>query len=311
MGTQATRPQLTGGGPSPGSGSRATADDSPISLTVHGLPRSRHRTPGPGGPRHAVRRRLRRRRRRRPVARGAAQRRPRRIGARHPQRHPGHGRRPRGGHGARRGRPGRHRPRQRRRRRRHPQGRDGGQRPAVEHPLGRRARRRPADLPGPQRPAGRRRPEGGELAALEVGGRRASRQDAGHRRARPGRRAGGPAGAGLRDAPGRLRPVRERRAGPADGRRPAADGGRGGRPVRLPHHPPAPHPRDHGADRPGPAGPGQAGDPHRQHRPGRDRRRGGALRRHRVGPGGRRRPSTCSPRSRRRRARCSSWTRWS
>ena len=90
----------------------------------------------------------------------------------------------------------------------------------------------------------------------------------------------------------------------------AADRGRGGGPVRLPHHPPAPHPGDHGADRPGPAGPGQAGDPHRQHRPGRDRRRGGALRGHRLGPGGRARPSTCSPRSRRRRARCSSWSRW-
>ncbi len=51
-----------------------------------------------------------------------------------------------------------------------------------------------------------------------MGGRRAGRQDARHRRARAHRQARGPAGAGVRHAPGGLRPVRFRRPRSADER---------------------------------------------------------------------------------------------
>ena len=64
--------------------------------------------------------------------------------------------------------------------------------------------------------------EGRPVGAPPVGGRRAGRQDARHRRPRPHRQAGRPAGAGLRHAARRLRPVRVGRAGPPDGRRAAA-----------------------------------------------------------------------------------------
>ena len=55
----------------------------------------------------------------------------------------------------------------------------------------------------------------GPLGALAVGGRRAGRQDARHRRPRPHRQARRPAGPGLRHAPRRLRPVRVAPTGPA------------------------------------------------------------------------------------------------
>ena len=47
-----------------------------------------------------------------------------------------------------------------------------------------------------------------------VGGRRARRQDPRHHRSRSDRQAGRRAGGRLRDAPGRLRPVRHRRSAP-------------------------------------------------------------------------------------------------
>ncbi len=128
----------------------------------------------------------------------------------------------------------------------------------------------------------------GPVGALAVGGRRARRQDARHRRARPHRQARGPAGPGLRHAPDRLRPLRQRRPGPPDGRRAAAARAGRGR-GRLPHHPPAP---DQGDDRPGrqgAAGPGQARPAHHQRGPRRHRRRGGARRAVREGIVGRRR----------------------
>ena len=109
-------------------------------------------------------------------------------------------------------RAGRHRPRQRRRRRGHaaagvmvvnaPQSNIVS---AAEHTMALAAR------PGPQRAPGPRRAQGGPVGAVEVGGRRAGRQDARHRRPRPHRQAGRPAGAGLRHAPRRLRPLRQRR----------------------------------------------------------------------------------------------------
>jgi hypothetical protein len=55
-----------------------------------------------------------------------------------------------------------------------------------------------------------------------VGGRGAGRQDPRHRRPRPHRQARGPAGAGVRHAPGGVRPVRVGRARPPDVGRAAA-----------------------------------------------------------------------------------------
>ena len=75
--------------------------------------------------------------------------------------------------------------------------------PTVEHPLGRRAGHGPAAGPGPQHPPGPRRAGGRELGALEVGGRRAARQDPRRGGPRPGRLPGRPAGPGLRHAAGR------------------------------------------------------------------------------------------------------------
>ena len=77
----------------------------------------------------------------------------------------------------------------------------------------------------------------GRVGAVEVGGGRAARQGAGHGRAGPGRRPGGPAGAGLRHAAAGLRPLRLGRAGPGHGRRAARPRGAVRR-VRLHHHPP-------------------------------------------------------------------------
>ena len=94
--------------------------------------------------------------------------------------------------------------RQRRHPRRDTPGRDGRERAGVEHPLGRRARFRPVVGAGPQHSPGARRPRRGTLGALQVGGRRAARQDA--RDPRPGPRGlpGGPACRRLRDAADRL-----------------------------------------------------------------------------------------------------------
>ena len=83
----------------------------------------------------------------------------------------------------------------------------------------------------------------GRWERSQVGGRRAGRQDPRHRRPRPHRQARGPAGAGLRHAARRLRPLRQPPSGP--GRwassccRWSSVVGRG----RLPHHPPAARPR--------------------------------------------------------------------
>src|ERR1019366_6128459 len=82
----------------------------------------------------------------------------------------------------------------------------------------------------------------------------------------PGRCPGGPAGPGLRDAAGRLRPLCLARPGQAHGR--GADGPRRpDGPVRLRHRPPAEERGDPRADRQGPAGQVQARPAHHQHRP--------------------------------------------
>ena len=78
---------------------------------------------------------------------------------------------------------------------------------------------------------------GREVEPVAVGGRRAARQDARHRRARPRRCARRAARARVRHAARRVRPVRERRAGAPD-RRAARHHDRGAvRDVRLRHDP--------------------------------------------------------------------------
>ena len=119
----------------------------------------------------------------------AARRGARRGRARDPQRDAGDRRGARRRHRSRRRRSGGHRARQRRRRRRDPARRHGGERAAVERALGRRADDRADARAGAQHPAGRRRPQGRAVEPLALGRRRALRQDARHRRARPGRRA--------------------------------------------------------------------------------------------------------------------------
>ena len=78
----------------------------------------------------------------------------------------------------------------------------------------------------------------GQVGAVEVGGRRAPRQDPRDRRAREGRGARRTAGARLRDAPRRLRPLRLARPGEAHERRDHVSRGPGRR-GRLRHRPPA------------------------------------------------------------------------
>ena len=136
-------------------------------------------------------------------------------------------------HGSRRRRPGRHRPRQRRRRRSHAPGRDGRERAAVEHPVGGRAHARAAARAGAQRSAGQRRPEAGRVEPVEVGRRRAARQDARHRRPRARRRARRAARARVRHAARRVRPVRERRSRPPARRCARADRRGARRDLRL------------------------------------------------------------------------------
>ena len=74
--------------------------------------------------------------------------------------------------------------------------RDGRQRAAVQHHLGRRAHDGAAARPGPQRAPGPRRARRRAVGAQPVGGRRARRQDARHRRPRPHRQARRRAGHG-------------------------------------------------------------------------------------------------------------------
>ena len=122
---------------------------------------------------------------------------------------------------------------------------------------------------------------GGQVEPLAVGGRRAPRQDARHRRPRPRRRARRAARARVRHAARRVRPVRERRAGP-----PARRAARRRRSrssfatCRLPHRSTRRRPRRPiglvDADR---ARARQARPAARQHRAGRHRRRGRARRR--------------------------------
>ena len=163
-------------------------------------------------------------------------------------------------------RPGRHRPRQRRRRRRHPRGVMVVNAPqtniisAAEHTMAlllAQARNVPqahAALDG--RPLGAHPWEGVELADKTLGIVGLGR--IGKLVAAPGR--------GLRHAAHRLRPVRLRRPGPADGRR-AARPRPARRRVRLPHDPPAEDARDHRPDRPRPAAQGQADAAHRSTSP--------------------------------------------
>ena len=175
----------------------------------------------------------------------------------HPLRHHRDRRRAGGGERSGRGRPGRHRARQRRHRCRHRPGRDGRQRAAVQHADHRRAHHGHAPGPGPQHPPGPRRARRRALGAVAVGGRRAGRQGARHRRPRADRQARGPAGVGLRDARDRPRPVRRTGAGPADQRRDAHPR-RAGRRGRLPDPPRREDARDARDDRQGAAGQGQA-----------------------------------------------------
>ena len=102
--------------------------------------------------------------------------------------------------------------------------RDGRERAAVERALGGRAH---ASRCCSRRPATSRRPHAdlaaGEWNRIAVGRRRAARQDARHRRARPRRCARRAAGQRVRHAARRLRPVRERRARPPARRAARAD----------------------------------------------------------------------------------------
>ena len=148
------------------------------------------------------------------------------------------------------------------------------------------------------------------VGALPVGGRRAGRQDARHHRPRAHRQARGPAGARLRHAAHRVRPVRRARPGPPARRR-------AGRPRtarrhgRLRHHPRRQDEGDRRPRRQGPAGQGQARHPHRQRRPGRHRRRGRAGRGDPRGPRRRRRARRVRRGADARRRRSSSSTTWS
>ena len=74
---------------------------------------------------------------------------------------------------------------------------------------------------------------GGQVEPLEVGRRRAARQDARHRRPRPRRRPRRAAGAHVRHAPRGVRPVRQRRARPPARRAARADDRGAVRAVRL------------------------------------------------------------------------------
>ena len=152
----------------------------------------------------------------------------------------------------------------------------------------------------------------GTVGALQVGGRRAARQDARHHRPRPHRRARGPAGHGVRHAARRLRPVRVPGPGPPDGRRAASPRrARGRLPTSSRIHLPK-TPETVGLDRRRAARQGQAGHPHRERGPRRHHRRGGAGRRHRRGPGRRRRARRVRHRAVPPSRRCSSSTRsWS
>ena len=125
-----------------------------------------------------------------------------------------------------------------------------------------------------------------------VGGRRAGRQDARHRRPRPhrqARRRSGPWRSACASSP--TTRSSSRRAGPADGRRAASPLDQARRRGRLPHHPPAEDAGDDRADRRRAAGQGQARAAHHQRRPRRHRRRG------RAGRGDPRRASSPAPRS--------------
>ena len=184
------------------------------------------------------------------------------------------------------------------------------ERAPVEHPLDRRAhdrdaaRRRPERAAGP--PGAHRRPVG----ALEVGGRRAGRQDPRHRRARAHRQARRAAGRRVRDADRRPRPLRGAGAGPAAQHRPAG-AGRAGRGVRLRHPARREDPRDRRDDRRRLPGQGQGRPAHRERVARRGDRRGRAGRRHPRRPASAAPRSTCSRASRRPSRRCSTGPRWS
>ena len=82
-----------------------------------------------------------------------------------------------------------------------------------------------------------------------MGGRRAARQDARRRRPRPRRHARRPAGAGVRDAARRLRPVRVAPSGPGSWASSCSTLDELVARGRLPHDPPAEDARDDRADR--------------------------------------------------------------
>ena len=209
--------------------------------------------------------------------------------ARDPQRHAGDRRGARGRHGSRGRRPRGHRARQRRRRRGNEARRDGGQRAAVERAVGRGADDRADAGAGAQHPAGRRRSQGRQVEPVAVGGRRALRQDARHRRPRPRRRARRAALPRVRDAARRVRPVRERRPRAPARRRADPDARGADRRRRLRHRPPAEDAGDDGSLRRRAAREGQARAADREHRARRDHRRGRARCRDRSRPDRRRR----------------------
>ena len=188
----------------------------------------------------------------------------------------GHRRGTRGRLGPRRRRAGGNRARQRRRAGSDAARRDGRQRSAVQHPLSRRARGRAAAQPSPQYSAGARGARRRSLGAGKVGGRRAARQDSGHRRPRPNRGARRTADERVRDAARRLRPVRDRRSGPGRWESSLLELDELVAVSDFITHPPAEDAGDGRAVRQGAACESQARRPNRQCRPRRDSRRGGA-----------------------------------
>ncbi len=123
--------------------------------------------------------------------------------------------------------------------------------------------------------------------AQRLRGRGAARQGARCARARARRHARRAALRAFWHAPGRLRPVRHRRAGVPDRRRAGRHRGRGVRRRRRAHRPPAQDAGDGRGRRGGRAAGDEARRTARQHRARRHRRRGGAL--HRTGRGADRR----------------------
>ena len=130
----------------------------------------------------------------------------------------------------------------------------------------------------------------GPLGALALGGRRAGRQDARHRRARPHRQARRPAGH-WPSACGSSPTTRSSRpSGPGRWASSCSTLDQPGRRGRLPHHPPAEDARDRRAHRRASCWPRPSRAADHQRGPRRHRRRGGPGRRHPRRVSRRRRP---------------------